>query len=130
MRTSKDTQMEASEITRRNEAIARYMGLEYEDASVSSTKRSSDKPNMMWVYKSTYYFGGQLKYHRRWSWIMPVVDQIVIQAGLSYRILRDDFGDGVFYMCDFDPEHYGSYAKGMRGFGKTMIEAAWMAVSD
>jgi hypothetical protein len=109
--------MEESEITRRNEAIARYMGWTLVDGWWKN-------------HESFLFLSWQLEFHSNWSWLMPCVEEIVAQAGLSYNILRDDFGDGVFYKCDFNPEHYGSYIHGMRGFGKTMIEAVWMAVSD
>lgn len=111
--------MEASEIIRRNEAIARFMGL--------TCPPTYDGPNSI---GRGYYDPNELRYHDEYQWLMTVVDRIVIQAGFSYHVIRDDFGDGTLYKVGFDPEHYGMYIRGVLGYGKTMIEATFLAVSD
>ena len=112
--------MEASETVRRNEAIARFM---------ECPLRDELEPLEYW-WEGEWIEARDLEFHKYWNDLMLVVDQITIQAGFSYRVIRDDFGDGIFYKCDFTPEHYGSYIHGALGFGKSMIESVWMAVSE
>jgi hypothetical protein len=59
--------MEQSEIVRRNEAIARFMGL--------SCPPTYDGPNSI---GRGYYDPNDLQYHSEWQWIMPAMEQILI----------------------------------------------------
>ena len=100
--------MEANEITRRNVAIAKYMGL--------SCPPTYDGPNST---GRGYYSPDELQYHLEYSWLMPVVERIcdttkeVFHCGPSYK-------GGWF----------ARFSLTKNSMGDTQILATWIAVSD
>jgi len=114
--------MEASEIVRRNEAISRFMGL--------TRPPTYDGPNSV---GRGYYDPNELEYHSEWSWIMPAVEKIIDEVGVSCQMKRDLFDEqiGGEFMFTMEADHYSSYAfPSFKGFGKKAIDAVWLAVSD
>jgi hypothetical protein len=94
--------MEQDEITRRNVAIAEYMGLKT-DYSPEECMGFPPFPS----------------YDEAWGFLMPVVRKITEESLLGFHIFppMDDT-----FTCRF--------GMGKNWSGDTMIEAVWMAVSD
>lgn len=102
--------MEASEIIRRNEAIARYMGWQFANGA-------------WWENDVAFPFSSDmLDFHSNWSRLMPVVEKILLATRGEMRMgFRNE--DVCFEV--FSPRmNYLAHGNG------TMIEAVWMAVSD
>ena len=95
--------MEQDEITRRNVAIAEYMGLKT-DYSPEECMGFPPFPS----------------YDEAWGFIMPVVEKITKESNLGFHFFPP-FGRDTF-VCRFGTER--NYV------GDTMIEATWMAVSE
>lgn len=64
--------MESSEIVRRNEAIARFMGWVYVEES--EEQWAGYKANGM---EREFYMVESLCFHTEWSWIMPCVEKML-----------------------------------------------------
>jgi len=108
--------MEASEIARRNIAIAAYMGWEmatdfHTKATITiDPERRNDYA--FWTWNPPF--------NRDMDLLMPVVEKIMKESNLGFHFFPP-FGRDTF-VCRFGTE---------RNFvGDTMIEAAWMAVSE
>ena len=95
--------MEQDEITRRNVAIAEYMGLKT-DYSPEECMGFPPFPS----------------YDEAWGFIMPVVEKITKETTLVIHIFPP-MGHDTF-TCRF--------GMGKNHEGKSMIEATWMAVSE
>ena len=100
--------MEASEITRRNEAIAKYDGWGSKDGIWWEGDRDGFP-----------FLPEMLDFHESWGRIMPVVEKIIAESKDAFHIL---------------PSHSGGFVSrfgvGQNRRGDTPIEATWMAVSD
>ena len=106
--------MEASEIARRNIAIAAYMGWEmatdfHTNATITiDPERRNDYA--FWTWNPPF--------NRDMDLLMPVVEKIMKEKKEGFHLLLSKNG----YSCRFGTE---------RNFvGDTMVEAAWMAVSE
>lgn len=107
--------MEASEIIRRNEAVARFMGLEWdgEEGCWSDPRKG----------EYGLFTSRALRYDRDYSWLMPCVEKILSHKtsmiGSLIAIAREENGE--FKVLT---------AGGNIGHEKTMIEAMFLAVSE
>ena len=112
--------MEASEIIRRNEAVARFMGL--------TCPPTYDGPNSV---GRGYYDPNDLRYHDEWQWLMPCVEKITMKTGAMFQLRRDDIGEGrTGYYCYFQAMPYGTLEEDIRWNAETMILATFLAVSE
>ena len=100
--------MEASEIIRRNEAIARFMG----DPS---------------KWYGGWYKPGDMEFNEDWSHLMPAVEKILEHANSRANV---PIGASIVLIAERDAIFRVFTYGGITGFGKTMIEAVWEAVSD
>ena len=111
--------MEASEITRRNVAIARYMGWEKNEAELWNPQPVNT------------YSDDALRFHSDWNWLMPAVEKVIQETGAEFELRRDDIGDGMAgHYCWFRAMPYGRLSIDIQAAEKTMIGAVWMIVSD
>ncbi len=107
--------MEASEIVRRNEAIAKFMGCE--DPKWEGKYIISNEGGM-------YHMGSDsLAYHKYYSWLMPVVEKILTHRtsmiGSMGTLIREESGEFTVML-----------AGGNIGKEPTMIDAIFLAVSE
>lgn len=124
--------MNEDEIIRRNAAIALYMGWEHlrtndDGHSDWLMPEGSNYPGMSRVYHGPLSFGTD------WEALMPVVERIITEVGVEAYCKRDEFDPAIGgeFMFTLTPDHYASYSfSPLKGFGKAMIGAIWMAVSD
>lgn len=101
--------MDQDEITRRNEAIAKYMDSECED---------QDTPVYFWF--DDHYDAHELCFNENFEWLMPVVEKVIKERMLAIHIFPP-MGHDTF-VCRF--------GIGKNHEGSTMIEAVWVAVSE
>ena len=113
--------MEASEIVRRNEAIARFMGWAYVEES--EEQWAGYKANGM---EREFYMVGSLCFHTEWSWTMPVVEKISLDAevSLTFRPMGQNLNPLCYASAGQKSKH--SYMDG----NLSPIETVWRAVSD
>jgi len=103
--------MEASEIIRRNEAIAKYLGWE----------KISRGPQHYTVWESPDGWNYPcLEFDEKWEMLMHAVEKIIKESNLGFHFFPP-FGRDTF-VCRFGTER--NYV------GDTMIEATWLAVSE
>jgi len=109
--TYQRTSMEQDEITRRNVAIAEYMGW------VKVTRG----PQNYTVWETPDGWSHPcLEFEERYDLLMPVVEKITKESNLGFHFFPP-FGRDTF-VCRFGTER--NYV------GDTMIEATWKAVSE
>ena len=131
--------MEANEIIRRNEAIARFMrldirknrdtkGYEVDPADLAHADELSWYNPAGWGSWEPMW---SLPYNRDWSFLMPCVEKMQRESGTMFESHYDDIGDGkAGYYCWFRAMPYGGLENDLRGMASTMIEATWILVSD
>lgn len=105
--------MEQSEIQRKNEAIAKYMGARMYDHGDGTWQLVFPSNGGVWPQ--------ELSYHKDWGLLMPVVEKIMESRKEGWHIIPAYKGG---YICRFgtgssnDPK------------GDTPIHTTWLAVSD
>lgn len=107
------TSMEQDEITRRNVAIAEYMGWEY--------LRTHTDGLMHWILPGNRIGTGvEACFASDWSVLMPAVEKIINESLLGFHVFPPL--DHETFACRF--------GMGKNYMGNTMIEATWLAVSE
>lgn len=116
--------MEASEITRRNEAIAKYMGwtlLQRNDDGNGDWWMTEEERSAMPDMSGVYH--GELPFNSDWRALMPVVEKMLSQSssiiGSMVGLVREQSGEFTVMLQG-----------GNIGKEPTMIEAVFRAVSD
>ena len=107
--------MEQDEITRRNVAIAEYMG-----AEEMWVRKDFEDPHHRDMPGQLLEKVKQVPYHEDWKLLMPAVEKITKESNLGFHFFPP-FGRYTF-VCRFGTER--NYV------GDTMIEATWLAVSE
>lgn len=114
--------MEQSEIQRRNEAIAKYMGAKMYDHGDGTWQLVFPSGGGVWPQ--------ELSYHKEWGLLMPVVERLSCE-GWSVRLCERD-SDGM-YPCtisDMKGRVTLTGATLVSNRSRHFVEAVWLAVSD
>lgn len=108
--------MEQYEITRRNVAIAEYMGWVKNKYSTWYFPPKDAPVDLHELYGTEQFY-----FNKDWQWLMPVVEKIMEESRLAFHAFPK--GSGGKSVCRF-----GMLLK--NEVGSTMIEATWKAVSE
>lgn len=120
--------MEQSEIQRRNEAIAKYMG--WKPWTVGEEPPNDGYFPPPGVGEATFYFTEDLDFHKEWELLMSVVERLSCE-GWSVRLCERD-SDGM-YPCtisDMKGRVTLTGATLVSNRSRHFVEAVWLAVSD
>lgn len=109
--------MEQTEINKRNEAIAIFMGGFTRDF-VDVWKWKNERGNFEY---------GKLQYNSSWDWLMPVLIKIINLHSSGCNICGIGYAGPSFYFDMLPDEKIGFQSKSEEG---NEIEAVFIAVSD
>ena len=115
--------MKNSEIIKKNELIAEFMGLEEMDGFMTSSSGFVIEVSVKgYEYNNTFYPLNELGYNTSWDWLIPVVHKISEKTG--YELIM---GSGYSYWNKFgenplDSEFGGHEDSMMEGIYKAVVE--------
>ena len=114
--------MEQSEIQKRNEAIAKYMG--WKPGTVDEEPPNEGYFPPPGVGEASFYFTEDLDFHKEWELLMPVVEKIIKTWDKNRQ-----HGKSVDSTHNF-PIHLHNAMWGASNQNMPLIEAVFTAVSD